>query len=81
MSDNCDSKHGKRIPFMRVAAVPFAALTVLIFLLLAVFICSFPFDSGRWKAVSLPFPVPCGIQVFALPQQPFYGSCCLLLLS
>jgi GPH family glycoside/pentoside/hexuronide:cation symporter len=31
MSDNCDSKNGKRIPFMRVAAVPFAALTVLIF--------------------------------------------------
>lgn len=31
MSDNCGSKLGKRIPFMRVAAAPFAALTVLIF--------------------------------------------------
>lgn len=31
MSDNCGSKLGKRIPFMRYSALPFAALTVLIF--------------------------------------------------
>ena len=31
MSDNCRSKLGKRIPFMRYAAFPFALLTVLIF--------------------------------------------------
>ncbi|MBO4391262.1 MAG: MFS transporter [Lachnospiraceae bacterium] len=31
MSDNCASKNGKRIPFMRIASVPFAVLTVLIF--------------------------------------------------
>lgn len=31
MSDNCSSKLGKRIPFMRYSAVPFAAITVLIF--------------------------------------------------
>ena len=31
MSDKCGSKLGKRIPFMRYAAFPFALLTVLIF--------------------------------------------------
>ena len=31
MSDNCKSKLGKRIPFMRYAAIPFAAVTVLVF--------------------------------------------------
>ena len=31
MSDNCASPLGKRIPFMRYAAVPFALVTVLIF--------------------------------------------------
>ena len=31
MSDNCASPLGKRIPFMRYSAVPFAAVTVLIF--------------------------------------------------
>ena len=31
MSDNCSSPLGKRIPFMRFSALPFAAVTVLIF--------------------------------------------------
>ena len=31
MSDNCGSKLGKRIPFLRYAALPFALVTVLIF--------------------------------------------------
>ncbi len=31
MSDNCGSKLGKRIPFMRYSAFPFALVTVLIF--------------------------------------------------
>ena len=31
MSDNCGSKLGKRIPFLRYAAFPFALVTVLIF--------------------------------------------------
>ena len=31
MSDNCGNKLGKRIPFMRYAALPFAIVTVLIF--------------------------------------------------
>ncbi|MBQ6540023.1 MAG: MFS transporter [Oscillospiraceae bacterium] len=31
MSDNCGSKLGKRIPFMRYSALPFALVTVLIF--------------------------------------------------
>lgn len=31
MSDNCGSKLGKRIPFMRYASLPFAVITVLIF--------------------------------------------------
>ena len=31
MSDKCTSKLGKRIPFMRYSAIPFAAVTVLIF--------------------------------------------------
>lgn len=31
MSDNCRSKLGKRIPFMRYSALPFALVTVLIF--------------------------------------------------
>ncbi|MBQ3281403.1 MAG: MFS transporter [Eubacterium sp.] len=31
MSDNCKSPLGKRIPFMRYSAIPFAAVTVLIF--------------------------------------------------
>lgn len=31
MSDNCKSSLGKRIPFMRYSAVPFALVTVLIF--------------------------------------------------
>ena len=31
MSDNCAHKLGKRIPFMRYAALPFAVVTVLIF--------------------------------------------------
>ena len=31
LSDNCGSKLGKRIPFLRYAAVPFALITVLIF--------------------------------------------------
>ena len=31
MSDNCTSPLGKRIPFMRYSAIPFAAVTVLIF--------------------------------------------------
>lgn len=31
MSDNCRSKLGKRIPFMRYSAIPFALVTVLIF--------------------------------------------------
>ena len=31
MSDNCGSKLGKRIPFLRYASLPFAVITVLIF--------------------------------------------------
>ena len=31
MSDNCSSRLGKRIPFMRYSSVPFALVTVLIF--------------------------------------------------
>ena len=31
MSDNCSSKLGKRIPFMRYSAFPFALVTVLVF--------------------------------------------------
>jgi len=31
MSDNCSSKLGKRIPFMRYASLPFALVTVLVF--------------------------------------------------
>lgn len=31
MSDNCKSKNGRRIPFMRWSAIPFAIITVLVF--------------------------------------------------
>ena len=31
LSDSCKSKNGRRIPFMRIAAIPFSIVTVLVF--------------------------------------------------
>ena len=39
-SDRCTHKDGRRIPFMRVIAIPFAAITVLVFIS--------PFSGESW---------------------------------
>lgn len=48
LSDRCSSKYGRRVPFMRVAAVPYALCVLMIFFA--------PFkDGSAWNAVWVAF--------------------------